>query len=93
MRYADDYSEAAFHGKFTVTDRGYVVTEKKAGFALVGGTYTQGAATAHRVQWAYLDRDAQLFITFDCSDGEWGRYEDTVGEMLLSLELERSRRK
>jgi hypothetical protein len=89
-RYAADYSKAAFGGKFTVSDSGMVSSrDRKASFAMVGGTYAQGAVAYYRVQWAYLAKDQQLFATFDCGARDWPAYADDVAQMLLSWELDR----
>lgn len=91
--YAAQYPETAFKGKFTVTDSGLVVKDRKTSFAMVGGSYLLGAAGAYRLQWAHLDESAQWFVTFDCSERDWPRYSDQVGRMLLSLGIERPRKK
>lgn len=88
-RYAADYSKAAFGGKFTVSDSGMVSRDRRASFAMVGGTYALGAAAMYRLQWAYLAKDQQLFATFDCAARDWPAYADQVTQMLLSWELDR----
>lgn len=86
-QYAEEYPEQAFKGKFTVTDSGLLVLRKKVNLALVGGTYLQGAAPAFRVQCAYLSKDRQLFLTFDCSEKDWDLYADQLAQVILSLEI------
>ena len=89
--YAEQYPQAAFGGKFNLADSGYVVLGKKLNMAMVGGTYAQGAARAYRLQWSYLDPDRQLFLTFDCAESEWNDYADTVGRILLRLEVPKAK--
>jgi hypothetical protein len=86
--YVKQYPEQAGLGKLTVTDSGLVRKGKKAALAMVGGSYLQGAAPAHRLQWTYLSKDRQLFITFDCGEAEWPDYQDLVARILLSLDVE-----
>jgi hypothetical protein len=90
---AEQFPQAAFNGEFTVTDSGFVRRARKLDFAMVGGTYRLGAVTAYRVQWSYLSPDTQLFVTFDCAEQEWPRFAEQVGRMLLSLEIERPKKK
>jgi hypothetical protein len=84
--YAEAYPEQAFKGRFTVTDSGMVVLQKLP-LAMVGGTYQAGAAAAYRLQWSYLSKERQYFLTFDCPEGEWANYADSVARILLSVEL------
>jgi len=93
LEYAAQYSEVAFKGKFTLTDSGLVVRDRKLNFAMVGGTYQVGAAGAYRLQWAHLEEAGQWFATFDCSDREWYKYSDQVGRILLSLSIDRPKKK
>jgi hypothetical protein len=91
-RYAEDYPTAAFNNKFLVTDSGLVQLAKGPRLALVGGAYPQGAVRAYRVQLAHLSADQQLFITFDCPEADWPKYEDTVAQIVLSLEFPKEKR-
>jgi hypothetical protein len=84
--YADGYSEEAFGGKFETADSGRVVLANKLTFAMVGGAYPSGAVRLYRMQWAYLSKDRQLFLTFDCSEHDWERYAELLGRVLLSFE-------
>lgn len=91
--YAVAYPQQAFQGKFTVTDSG-MVTLKKQPLAMVGGTYQAGlsATAAYRLQWSYLSKERQIFLTFDCREEEWENYADRVARILLSLELPRRKK-
>jgi hypothetical protein len=91
--YAAQYGETAFKGKFTLADSGLVVTNRKTNFAMVGGSYRLGATGAYRMQWAYLDEASQWFVTFDCSERDWPAHSEQIGRMLLSLTIERPRKK
>jgi hypothetical protein len=86
----EQYPEQAFEGRFTVTDSGLVVRNKQP-LALIGGTFTQGAAQVYRLQWCHLDRERQVFVTFDCAEGERERYEETVARILLSFAAPRAK--
>lgn len=88
--YAEEYPKQAFSGKFTVADRGLVALGKKQRFAMVGGTYPRGAVEMNRLQWAYLSKEQQLFITFDCAAADWERHGDTLARILLSLNVKGS---
>jgi len=90
--YARQYPEQSGLERFTVTDRGLVLKGKKQAFAMVGGTYFQDGKPAYRVQWAYLSKDRQLFITFDCAEDLWPDYQESAARILLSLNLEPERR-
>jgi hypothetical protein len=92
-RYAEEYPEAAFGGKFTVTDNGLVALPKKLNLAMVGGTYLQGAASAVRFQFAYLGKERQLFLTFDCAEKDWSQHSDLLAQILLSFEMPHRRGK
>lgn len=91
--YAEEYPQQAFQGKFTVTDSGMVVLRKQP-LAMVGGNYQAGASAtpAYRLQWSYLSKERQIFLTFDCREEEWEQYADRVGRILLSLELPRRKK-
>jgi hypothetical protein len=91
--YAEEYSKAAFNGKFTVSDSGLVTRERKVNYAMVAGSYATGAVETYRIQWAHLSKDQQLFVTFDCAAREWPRFAEQVGQMLVSLELDRRKEK
>lgn len=92
--YAEQYPDEAFAGKFAVSDSGYVLLKKPGtAFAMVGGTYLQGGARLYRLQWAYLSPERHLFATFDCAERDWGRYEEQVARMLLSLDVTQRRAK
>ncbi|MCC2672853.1 MAG: hypothetical protein K0Q72_5325 [Armatimonadetes bacterium] len=91
--YAAEYPKAAFNGKFNVTDSGLVTRDRKVNFAMVAGSYATGAVETFRIQWAYLSKGQQLFVTFDCAAREWPRYSGPVSQMLLSLELDRRKEK
>jgi hypothetical protein len=84
--YVDRYPEAAFNGRFTVTDSGLLALPEKVNLAMVGGSYLQGAGTIHRLEWAYLSKDQQLFLTFDCAEKDYAQYADRVARILLSFE-------
>jgi hypothetical protein len=90
--YADQYPDAAFNGKFALIDRGYVLLDKKLGFAMVGGVHPEGATRAYRLQWAFLSKERQLFLTFDCAEEDWPVYEDAVAQMLLSFQMPKRRK-
>jgi len=85
--YAEQYGERAFAGRFTVSDSGHIVLRKRVNLAMVGGVYKQGAASAYRLQAAHLSADRQLFFTFDCAEKDRELYQETVAQMLLSLEV------
>ncbi|HTE20658.1 MAG TPA: hypothetical protein VK689_20000 [Armatimonadota bacterium] len=85
--YVDQYPNTAFKGKFNVTDSGLVVLPKKVNIAMIGGVYPQGNTGVQRMQWSYLAADRQIFVTFDCAEREWDTYADTVGRILLSLDV------
>lgn len=88
--YAAAYPKQAFGGKFLVSEQGLVALGKKLRFAMVGGSYPRGAIEMNRLQWAYLSKDQQLFITFDCAAADWERHSETLARMLLSLSLKGS---
>jgi hypothetical protein len=94
--YAQDfvaqYPERAFAGKFAVGDSGMVVLPKGHVFAMIGGSYSAEKARAYRLQWSYLGKSRQYFVTFDCAEREWEGYEDLLARILLSLELPRPRK-
>lgn len=92
VRYAEEYPARAFDGKFKVTESGHLVLNKKLHFAGVGGSYPRGAATAYRIQWAYLDKNRQVFVTFDCPEEDWPLYEAPLARILLSLDFSPARR-
>ncbi len=85
--YAEEYPERAFSGKFEVTDSGLAVLGKKERFAMVGGTYKRGAIEMNRLQWTYLSKGQQLFVTFDCELADWDAHAETLARMLLTLDL------
>ena len=91
--YAEAYPEQAFGGKFTVTDSG-MVTLKKQPLAMVGGRYQAGmsATPSYRLQWSFLSKERQLFLTFDCREEEWEQYADRLARILISLELPRQKK-
>jgi hypothetical protein len=91
--YAAEYSKSAFNGKLTVSDSGMMTLERKTKFAMVGGTYATGAVESYRIQCAYLSKDQQLFVTFDCVSRDWPQYAEQVGQILLSLQVERRKEK
>jgi hypothetical protein len=84
----DAYPEQTFGGRFSVTDSGMVVM-KKTNLAMVGGVGVQGGARSYRMQWSTLSKEQHVFLTFDCAEGEWDRYADTVARILLSFTLTR----
>ena len=92
-KYAEDYPAAAFNNKFVVLDSGLVQLKKGARLALVGGTYPQGAVRAYRIQCQHLSPDQQLILTFDGAEEDWPKYQDTVGRILLSLEVPKEKGK
>jgi hypothetical protein len=85
--YAERYSESSFNGKFNLTDSGMLVLDKKYNLAMVGGAYPVAAVQATRLQCQYLSRDRQIMVTFDCAQQDWDTYQDTVGQILLSLDF------
>jgi hypothetical protein len=91
--YAEEYPDRAFAGKFNVTDSGLLMLAKKGNLAMVGGNHQIGAGRAYRLQCAFLSKERQLFLTFDCAQNDWPRFMDVVGAMLLSFEPPRSKRK
>lgn len=91
--YAAQYGRTAFKGKFTLTDSGLVVRDRKINFAMVGGSYRLGATNAYRLQWAHLDETAQWFLTFDCSEQDWPSHSEQIGRLLLSFSIDRPRKK
>jgi hypothetical protein len=88
--YAAEYPKQAFGGKFTVTEQGLVALGKKLRFAMVGGSYPRGAVEMNRLQWAYLSKGQQLFITFDCAAADWDHHSETLARILLSVTLKGS---
>lgn len=84
--YAEQYPQAAFGGKFTVTDSGLVILPKKTAFAMVGGGFMQRGERWYRMQWTHLNKERQYFLTFDCAEPDWPRHAEAVGRMLLSFE-------
>lgn len=84
--YAERYPEAAFNGKFTVSDSGMLALPEKVNLAMVGGSYLQGAAPTRRLECSYLSKDQQLFLTFDCAEKDYPQYADRVARILLSFE-------
>ena len=91
--FAVEYPKSGFNGKFTVSDSGMLTLERKTNLAMVGGTYAMGATETFRIYCSYLSKDQQLFVTFDCAAREWPRYSEQVGQMLLSLQIERKKAK
>ncbi|HEU4752999.1 MAG TPA: hypothetical protein VFU47_07810, partial [Armatimonadota bacterium] len=87
--YAEQFPKQSFGGKLNLTDSGHLLLNKKIHMAMAGGTYPLGAKDGYRLQWVYLDKNRQLVFTFDCSNDDWPEYADTVGEVLLSLELQK----
>ena len=92
-KYAEDYPAAAFNNKFVVLDSGLVQLKKGTRLALVGGTYPQGAVRAYRLQCQHLGAEQQLFLTWDGAEEDWPKYQDTVGRILLSLEIPKEKGK
>jgi hypothetical protein len=90
-RYVEQYPDEAFKGKFTVTDSGTVILKKQS-LAMVGGLHPQAGDQAFRLQCAYLSRDQQLFLTFDCAEKDWPQYAETVARILLSFEPARRKK-
>lgn len=93
QRYAADYPAAAFNNKFIVLDSGMIQLNKGPRLALVGGTYPQGAVRSYRAQFAHLGTERQLFFTFDCAEADWPKYQDTIGKIVLSLEIPKEKGK
>lgn len=82
-----EYPEHAFGGKFQVTDSGLAVLGKKTRFAMVGGTFQRGAVEMNRLQWTYLSKGQQFFVTFDCAAADWEMHAPTLARALLTLDL------
>lgn len=89
--FAEEYPQAAFQGKFTVTDSALLVLNNRTRLAMIGGTYLQGAAPAVRFQFVALGKQRHHFVTFDCAQKDWDRYAEAVAAIVLSLEVPRKR--
>jgi hypothetical protein len=90
--YADNYSELAFNGKFNYAESGFIVLNRKLNFAMVAGSYLQGAVPCYRMQWAFLSPEKQYFLTFDCPEKDWPRHSTTVARILLSFDLPKKKK-
>ncbi len=86
----EEYPKQAFDGRFAVTDSALLVINRQS-YAMIGGTYTQGAARAYRLQVTRLDRDRQVYVTFDCAENDWQRFSEPVARLLLTLEAPREK--
>jgi hypothetical protein len=86
--YAAEYPLKAFKSKFTVTDSGFVLLEKRQPpLAMVGGLYSTQDAPAYRLQLCSLTKQRQVFLTFDCQEAKRDAYLPVLAKMLLTLDL------
>ena len=91
--YASEYPDQAFKGKFTVTDSGLVLLEKKRPpLAMVGGLYETADGPAYRLQLCSLTKQRQVFLTFDCAEAKKNAYTPLLAKMLLTLDLGEKRK-
>lgn len=85
--YVHRYPEEVFQGRLTVTDSGLVVLGRRLRLAMIGGTYPRPGGSGYRLQCVYLDRERQLFFTFDCAEADREALAATLARILLTLEV------
>lgn len=76
--------------EFVISDRGLIELKGGGRFAMAAGAYRTQAGSMFRLQAISRDGPADLYLTFDCPDEYWARYERELARVLISIRRARA---